>query len=221
MLRHVLVVGLLIGSAAVGFAKPALERDYLYRGDEQSPRWYDRAVRHVLGRAWHSDVVLRTIAFHPFDREAVVGILRTADGYSGFVMRPSQQIYNAPGNLGAGYLARLRSTLQQRSLDARLVTRMTSLWRKVLENPRNYGTRKDPEPNRDGSRTIILDMTYFSYSVRPPVGAQVTASMDGWGPQTDEIIKVTEALQSFVERRNADAALIRALANAERRLTSN
>ena len=42
--------------------------------------------------------------------------------------------------------------------------------------------------------------------------------MGGCGPQTDELIQVTEALQSYVERRSGESALIRAVARAERRL---
>lgn len=220
MLRLIALLGLVIGAAA-GSAEPVFDREYLYHGDKQIPRWYDSAVRHVLGRAWRKDVVLRLIAFHPFDRETVIGILCSQAGYSGFVIRPSQQIYNAPGNLGSTYLAHLRSTMQQRSLDGRVAAEMIKLWQTVLENPRYYGMRKEPSPDRDGSRTIILDMTHFSYFVRTSFGVEITASMDGWGPQTDTLIQVGEALQSFVGRKTNDTELIRAIVHAQKQVASN
>ena len=223
MFRFVAIAGAMLSCGALVSAEPAFDRDYLSSDDRQWPKRYDTAVRQILSRAWRDDVVLRTIAFHPFDRETVVGVVRTEGGYNAFVMRPSDQIYNG---LAAGStmissnakLPRVRVSMRERPVQQDLVTRVQALWRRVLQDPRNYGVRKEPEINKDGSRTIILDMTHFSYAVRTSLRTELRASMGGWGPRTDELIQVTEALQSYVERKSGETALVRAVARAERRL---
>jgi hypothetical protein len=45
--------------------------------------------------------------------------------------------------------------------------------------------------------------------------------MDGWGPQTDTLIQVAEALQSFVGGKTSNAELIRTILYAQKQHASN
>jgi hypothetical protein len=195
----------------------AVERDYLQRG-EPKPKYdfeigYDKATRRILARGWRKDVVLRTVNFPPFSEESVTGILKASQGYSAFRISPSMQIWEA---LGYGstdphhpkdQIRTVRPTFRSKPLKESVAARVAAIWRHVLSDPRNYG--KDPG--------MYLDTSSFTYYVAFAPGERVTANIVGWGPKTEQMILVNEALGEYASGKTSEEKLIRVVAKAQRK----
>lgn len=196
----------------------AVERDYLQHG-EPKPKYdfeigYDKATRRILARGWRKDVVLRTVNFPPFSEESVTGILKTPQGYSAFRVSPSMQIWEA---LGYGstdphhpkdQIRTVRPIFRSKPLKESLAARIAAIWRRVLNDPRNYG--KDPN--------MYLDTSSFTYYVAFAPGERTTANIVGWGPETEPMVLVNEALGDYASDKASEEKLIRVVAKAQRKL---
>ena len=122
----------------------AQNHDYLQHGEEQLASGYqikyDRAIRHVLARAWRKDVVLRLVNIPPFQPERVAGIARTSTGYSAFEVTASKHIWavlDFDHKQGKGDYRSVRPLLHEQPLPASLVARIAAFWRRVLADQRN------------------------------------------------------------------------------------
>jgi hypothetical protein len=67
--------------------------------------------------------------------------------------------------------------LHERALSASIATRIATLWRRVLGDPRNYG--KDPG--------IYLDTDQFTFHLSFLPSESITANMTGWGARTEQL----------------------------------
>jgi hypothetical protein len=202
-----------LGAAHLG----AADRDYLQRGEKELTAdyeiKYDRAVRHVLSLAWRRDVVLRSVDLPPFQPEWAVGIRRDTPGYRAFSVTASRQIWDALGfgstdpKKKRGDYRGVAPKIFERSLSQSLAARISALWRRVLADPRNYG--KD--------NGIYLDTDQFTYYVAFRPREHLTAYVVGWGPRTEQLILVADALASYAAG-DTEAQLVRAVSKAERKL---
>jgi hypothetical protein len=212
---------LAIGTAALlvllGSPANAAERDYLQRGEEKLTAEYeikyDRAVRHILGRGWQKDVVLRMLPVPAFQPEFVAGIARTARGYTAFEATVADNIWY---QLGFGSeewkhkysnYRHIKPILHERRLPDALALRIAALWRHVLADPRNYG--------RDES--VYVDTVQFRYYLAFAAHERLNAHMVAWGPHTERLVEVGSALAGYACG-GRERELVKALTEAERRL---
>ena len=185
--------------------EPQLKYDYQIK--------YHRLVRKILARGWQSDVALRVVALPPFAPEAVTGLLRSGSGYQAFSLRPSSQIWEA-SNLGLplGYpkrsLTNVRPVFRSRPIDVSLAVRIAALYRRVLTDRRNYST----DPN------IYLDTTQTTFYLAFAPGETITAHMSGWGPRTEHLLWLDEALMDYAAGKKSEAALAGEVAKREKQL---
>jgi len=195
----------------------AAGKDHLQRGE---PRLkydheirYDGLVRKILGRGWQSDVVLRTVVLPPFDPEAVVGLLRSGGIYRAFVVRPSSQIWEG-SNLGLSLghpkqsLKNVRPIYHSRVIADAVAIRIAAIYRRVLTDRRNYST--DPNLYVDTSQT-----TFYLAFARDE---SLTANMAGWGPHTEHILWLNEALMDYARGEKSDAELTAEVTKRESKL---
>src|SRR5438309_6135512 len=175
----------------------AAERDYLQRGEKELTAdyqiKYNRAIRHVLSRGWHKDVVVRMVDIPPFQPEWVTGIARTSSGYKAFEVTASKHIWAELG-LGMAEAERkktdyhtIRPVLHERPVSDALSARIAAPWPRVLADPRNYG--KDPG--------TYLDTDQFTYYVSFLPHVRLTAYVVGWGPHTEQLINVASGVASY------------------------
>ncbi len=201
----------------VGSAANAAERDYLERGEEELTSdleiKYDRAVRHVLSRAWQKDVALRMSIIPGFQPEFATGIARTASGYTAFEANVANSIWF---QLGFGSekwkhnynkYRDIKPVLHERRLPGGLALRIAALWRRVLTDPRNYGRDEGPH----------VDATQFAYFLGFLPHERLHAYMVSWGPNTGQLIALTGALASYANG-TPERELVKAVAEAERKL---
>lgn len=174
---------------------------------------YDRAIRDVLSRGWRSDVVLRMVDLPSFQPEWVAGIARVADGYRAFDVTASKLIWGVLG-FGAddpkrkrGDYHSVRPVLHERALSASLATRIATLWRRVLGDPRNYG--KDPG--------IYLDTDQFTFHLSFLPRESITVNMTGWGARTEQLINIAGAIADHANGAS-EGELVKAVTKAERKL---
>jgi hypothetical protein len=210
MLSRAIIAIVLVVLSRPAFA--AAEKDHLKRGEESLDYEiiYNRAIRHVLSRAWRDDVVLRTAHLPPFDAELSIGIARTPRGYTAFEVTASKHIWHAldfDHKQGKGDYSHIRPVLHERALSAPLAARIAALWRRVLTNPRNY--------TEDTS--IYLDSSHFAYYVGFSPRERLAAYVTGWGPQSEQLINVAGALASLANGA-PEADLLKAVKDAERKL---
>jgi hypothetical protein len=203
---------------ALGAAAIAQDEDVLRRGERERTLpyqiEYDRAVRHVLSRAWRPDVVLRIVDIPPFEREWAVGLSRSSTGYSAFVtiVSPPDSIWYTLGfgaakrNPDRSAYRRLKPILIEKPIPQKTAARVAALWRHVLTNQRNY--RRD--------RALYLDSDVFAYYLAFAPRERVTAWMPGWGPQTLQLIEVARAVSAYAEGIDSERKLIQVIAKAER-----
>src|SRR5712671_449351 len=82
-------------------AAHASDRDYMQHGEEKLTAdyqiKYDRAIRHVLSRAWRKDVVVCVVDIPSFQPEWGVGIARTLGSYEAFEVTASKHIWTELG----------------------------------------------------------------------------------------------------------------------------
>jgi hypothetical protein len=198
-------------------AAEAAERDYMQRGEEELTAdyqiKYDRAVRHVLARAFRKDVVVRVVGIPPFQPEWATGIARTSSGYKAFGVRASKHIWSElgfgsddPKRKKADYHS-IRPLLYERPISDALSARIAALWRRVLADPRNYGKDK----------AIYLDTDQFTYHVSFLPRERLTAYAVGWGPRSEQLIEVSGALAAQAQGA-PERDLAKAVAKAERKL---
>jgi hypothetical protein len=193
------------------------DKDHLQRGEAKLKYdfeiKYDRAVRRLLARGWNQDVVLRTVALNPFDPENVLGIVRSGEQYRAFVLKPSMQIWEATG-LGdpephpKNRIANVRPIYHSRLIGDSLAVRVAMMWRKVLNDRRNYS--KDANVYTDTSQTIF----YIAFAPNE----HVTANMMGWGPKTKNLILVSQGLMDYAAGKKSEAELLLLVEEAERKL---
>jgi hypothetical protein len=196
----------------------AVERDYLQRGEEKPTdrvdSAYDTWIRRILARGWQKDVVLRTADRPAFYPEGVTGILRTSGGYAAFRVEPSMQVWEA---LGYGstdphhpkdQIKTVRPVFRQRPLKESVAARIAAMWRHILGDPHNYG--KDPN--------MYLDTSTFTYYVAFAPGERITAHIVGWGPKTEQMILVTNALGDYAFEKKSEKNLLNVLSKAEKKL---
>jgi hypothetical protein len=220
MLRPFVISGVLLVAVATGAV--ADDEDVLRRGErERTAQWeieYDRAIRHVLSRAWRRDVVLRMVNIPAFDRELAVGLSRSSSGYTAFatIVAPPDSIWYTLGfgapkpNPDRSAYRRLRPIVRERPIPESTAARVAALWRHVLTNPRNY--------RGDGARFIHLHSNVFTYYLAFPPGERITAWMPGWRRQTLQLIDVAQALAVYAEGLYSERDLMKAIATAERKL---
>ena len=198
-------------------AAEAAERDYMQRGEEELTADYEieynRAVRHVLARAWHKDVAVRVVDIPPFEPERAQGIARTSVGYKAFDVRASKHIWSELG-FGSVDLKQkkadhrsIRPVLHERPISDALAARIAAIWRRVLADSRNYG--------KDNS--IFLDTNQFTYHVSFLPGERLTAHVTGWGPRSEQLIYVGGALASYANG-GSERDLLKDVAKAEKKL---
>ena len=213
--RLIFAALLVLGGSAV-----AENKEYLQRGERhrtaQYEIEYDRAVRHVLSRAWRSDVVLRLVDIPPFEREWAVGISRSPAGYTAFVtiVAPPDSVWYALG-FGAGAprpnrsaYRRLRPILIKKAIPERTAARVAALWRRVLTDPGNY--RVDS--------AIYLDSDQFSYHLAFAPRERVSAWTRGPGAKTKQLLKVAYAVSAYAEGLQSEGKLLEVIAKAERKV---
>jgi hypothetical protein len=208
---------ILLGLPSLAGAQDADYKDYLRRGEgPRSSIQYDRAVRHVLARAWRSDVVLRMVDIPAFDREYAVGLSRSRSGYTAFatVVAPPHSIWytlgfgsDKPIRKPADY-RRVRAIVMEKAIPDRTAARIAGVWRQVLTNRRNY--RND--------RLISLHSNQFTYYLAFSPNERITAYMPGWGPNTLQLIELGRAVGYYVEGLDSERDLISAIEKAERKL---
>lgn len=212
------VIAFVLALAASDVCCGAVERDYLQRGEEKPTdhidRAYDTWIRRILARGWQKDVVLRTADRPAFYPEGVTGILRTRDGYAAFRVEPSLQIWEA---LGYGstdphhpkdQIKTVRPVFHQRPLKQAIAARIAAIWRHVLGDPRNYG--KDPN--------MYLDTSTFTYYLAFAPSERITAHITGWGPKTEQMILLTDALGDYAFGKKSEQNLLNVLSKAEKKL---
>jgi hypothetical protein len=193
------------------------DKDHLQRGEPELKYGYnvkyDTAVRQILSRGWDSDVVLRTVALPPFNPEAVLGLLRNDGHYRAFVVRPSTQIWEASG-MGSNEpypknrLGAVRLLFHSRPISDSLAARIAALYRHVLADRRNYS--KDENIYLDTTQTIL----YLAFAPNE----HITANMIGWGPHTEQVLWVNEALMGYAAGKQSEAQLSREVTKRERKL---
>jgi hypothetical protein len=195
----------------------AAERDYLQRGEEKLTAEYeiryDRAVRHVLSRAWQQDVVLRMSLVPAFQPEFAAGIARTPTGYTAFEATVASNIWYQLG-FGSEEWKRkynsyrhIKPILHERRLSDALSARIAALWRRVLADPRNYG--KD--------ESLYLDTDQFSYYLGFLPHERLSAHMVAWGPKSKQLIAVASTLRGYANG-GPEHELVKAVAEAESKL---
>src|SRR6266513_2821271 len=119
------------------------DQDHLQRGEPELKYdhdvKYDRFVHRILFRGWKSDVVLRTLALPPFNPEAVLGLLGRDGHYLAFVVRPSNQIWEASGLGGTKpHIQDVWPIFHSRPISDSLAARIAAVYRHVLTDRRNY-----------------------------------------------------------------------------------
>src|SRR4051812_9031319 len=138
------VISLWTGASVV-----AENHDYLQPGATKGTAEYqikhDRAVRHVFGRGWHSDVVVRMVDIPPFQAESVSGVAHTASGYQVFNITASEHI-SSERRFGSDDQKHkkddhcgINPILHERAIPEALAGRILAVWRRVLTDSRNYG----------------------------------------------------------------------------------
>jgi hypothetical protein len=198
-------------------AANAAERDYLVRGKEELTTdldiKYNRAVRHVLYRAWQKDVALRMSIIPGFQPEFAVGIARTASGFTAFEATVADSIWF---QLGFGSekwkhnynnYRHIKPILHERRLPEGLALRIAALWRRVLTDSRNYARDEGPH----------TDATQFDYFLAFIPHERLRAYMVTSGPNTGQLITLTRALANYANG-TSDRELVKAVAEAERKL---
>jgi hypothetical protein len=189
------------------------ERDYLQRGEakpiDDYEIKYDRAVRDLLSRAWQTDVVLRMVDIPAFQPEWVTGIVHRADHYDAFEVTASKHIWSVLGFGGGkkGDYHTVRPVIHERRISTSVAARIAALWRRVLQDSRNYG--KD--------RAIYLDTDQFTYYLSFMPRERLTANTTGWGPKTEQLNNVAFALANHAEGA-PEGELVKAVTKAERKL---
>ena len=216
-MQNRLLIAIVLIAAASRAPAIAQDHDYLQHGEKELTAdyqiKYDRAVRHVLGRAWRGDVVIRMLTIPPFEAESVTGIARTPSGYQAFEIMASKHIWSElgfgssdPKRKTADYRS-IKPVLHERVMSESLAARVAAVWRRVLADSRNYG--KDP--------SLYLDTDQFSFYLAFAPRERVAAYITGWGPHTLQLIHVAAAVASHANGAPA-GYLAKELAKAERKL---
>jgi hypothetical protein len=218
MLSRAIAIALavLVSTACVTTAQP--KRDYLVRGEEKPSdafaRKHRRAVREICERAYRRDVVLRTVDLAPFGPEWACGLTRGRSGYRAFFTGASTNLSYAlyyglrRDGSKAGDYHTLKQPMYERPISDSLAARIAALWRRVLFAPRNYG--KAPH--------MYLDTDKFTFHLAFFLGEQITARMQSYGPQVEQLIDVDDALGVYADGTITEQKLAEAVAKAERKL---
>jgi hypothetical protein len=206
---------------AVYFEIPFDTKDYLTKGPYPSQRGmgpadfeikYDNTIRKILSRAWQRDVILRSIHFPPFDRESIVGIIRTSGGYRVFHLEPTAQIWAALSEPKTE-LPKIRPIYKERPVNDSVAKRIAAASESVLKDPRNY--RKD--------NGIYTDTSSFTFSVRRDSNDELTASTL-WverGTKAMSLLELYDAVYKYVIGRTNEVDLGNSVVRAERELGVN
>ncbi|MFN2476960.1 MAG: hypothetical protein ABR526_11560 [Chthoniobacterales bacterium] len=148
----------------------------------------------------------------PFGPEWAGGLSRGASGYHTFVIGAATNLreFLAHGSAKRwapkGDRRTLRQPLYERRIADSVARRIAALWRRVLNDPRNYG--KDP--------AIYLDTDEFIFHLAFLPNEQLTARMTSWGPKTKQLLDVMDALTAYADGTISDTKLTQAVAKAER-----
>jgi len=205
----------------VAFAAPAgncSARDYLKEGDqesdhpEQSDVRYDKAVRHVLWRAWQKDVAVRTVHLPPFDPEWIAGVIRTKDGYRAFKLEASSQIWGASHHPKRD-LPKIRAIYRERPITDSLAERI-GVWRAVLGDRRNYG--KDPGIYLDTSQLIFF--VGFRRGEHP---LTANTKLPDRNAKSRQLWDISIALLDYVEAKSSADALDRIVGKGKKKVGLN
>jgi hypothetical protein len=89
-----------------------------------------------------------------------------------------------------------------------VASRVAAIWRHVLTDPRNYG--RDPN--------TYVDTSVFSFYLAFGPGEHITANIEGWGPKTEQIVVVNNALGDYAFGKMSEEKLLSILAKAENKL---
>jgi hypothetical protein len=180
---------------------------------DRSDAKYHGAVRDVLARGWRRDVVLRIVDLPAFSPETVTGICRLRRGYAAFVVAATPQIWEEIGfgsvdpHKRPGNYSKVRPDQHERPIPETVATRIASLWRHVLANPRNYG--KDPN--------MYLDTDHLSFYLAYTPGEHIVAHTVGWGPKIEQLLLVTDAMASYALGKTQLPQLDEVIAKAQRK----
>ena len=195
-------------------------KDYLRRGEHLSGsyevQYYARAVRHVLERAYRSDVVLRVVDIPPFEREWAVGLSRCPSGDTAFVtiVAPPHSVWYTLGfgsderSRQPGNYRRLQPILIEKPIPDRAAARIAGVWRHVLTDRRNY-----PD-----DRIISFHSDHFTYYLAFAPNERITAHEPGWGPNTLQLVELASAVSAYAEGIDSERKLLKAIQKAERKL---
>ena len=178
---------------AVIVARPAVasdQRDYLIPGEREKDS-YDKAIRQILRQGWDKDVVLRYVHIPPFEKELVIGIRRTSQGYRAFVLEPTSHIWSEEVKRierKRPDFSRIHAIYKERTISEAYVRRVAAFWRYVLAGPRNY--------HKDASTYLDSSELYFFLGLLP--GERLTAHAIKLGPKSEELVHVASDLSAFV-----------------------
>jgi hypothetical protein len=194
--------------------RPAGARDYLAKGWWDKPSdvtaEYERAVEKILRQGFKRNVVLRLIVLPSFDREGMIGLVRSPTGYRAFDLRASLQIWDALHERKEKF-REIRPIYKEKPITSSLALRIATLWRRVLADPRNYGKEKG---------VVYIDSANFIFFVGFDPDQRLTANTEHFdrGTKAWELIQVSDTMYKYILGKVSESALERRIGRAEKKI---